>query len=1564
MNQLHTSRRLSVLAQALFCCATALIYANAGFGQGVGKQPDATTLPRNQSLEYQIRGGETHLFSFTLKKEQYARVEVENKKLDVVVSLLGADGKLLVEMDGRNGHLWREIVSALTGKAGASFLVKVKAYGLGEQVGSYSIKLAELRAVEKTDGLRLEAEQHFYQARKLYLRGKPDYEGAVREFESSLRIWREIGDKRWQALTLVNLGWTFNDLSQDEKAINSHTEASKLFQEVKDRVGEGKAANGLGTVYIRLKQYEKARGLYEQALAIRRELGDRRSESVTLYYIGKTYAYSREYEKALPFYEQSLNINRELKDRAGEGLLLNDLGYAFINLNKYEAGIKYFEDALAIERELKDRAFELSILRALGVFSFALLHQNEKARDYLEKALEIEREIKDPAGETEILIYLGTVYRRLSQLEKAQSYLDIALEITKKRQDKAAQSNVLKEIASLYLSLGNCDRAREILLQALALKRELGNDKAGESSVLKTLSTAHVCQGEDEKVIEYSEQALKLDIELKDKFGQASLLTTLGGSYSNMGQHEKAQAYYERSLKLSRDAGLKYFQALTLSQMANNYKFYQQYEKALALYEESLTIVRELKDPDFFRSILRGIADVRAELRQYDAAREYYEQSLKIAEGINNANGQADDLHSLGLLYARLRQSDKARDYLERALKIARANKNVFKELYLLTSIGRLLDNTTLYEEALKYHWQALELARGVKNLYWVASQLKSLGLTYTNLNQFDEARNYLVQALAIARETKNGVSEALSLLALGNIYFKLSQYEKARESYERGLKLAQEIKHKGLIGISTVGVGAVYADLSQNQVARDNYEQSLALMKETFDRRGEGNVLNAMAAVYLNLKQYDKARTYSEQALAIAREVKEKRGEAEALINLGAAYSNLNQYEKARGFYEQGLALAIEVRDRANEDYALIGLGDVYRKSNQFEKADEFYQRALVLAREIKSKKLEGSTLSSLMELLNKQKDRRFAVFYGKQAVNTFQEIRANLKSFDRDSQQTYLRDKEETYRTLAGILVSLGRIPEAEQVLAMLKEAELFEYLRRNDSVAKELLKAIPPNDLEREAIKRYEEFAERITAIGAQVSGLQKARSSYPEGEFPEQAKLDDLQQRLDDASKAFKKFLVSLKKTFGQENVRVAQVDSGLRAKLQRLQADHAVIVSTIVGKERLNIIVTTTQTQRAHIVEITEEALNELIQEFHLALVNPRLDPRPAGQKLYDILVKPLEADLAGVKADTIVWSLDRALRYIPPAALWDKERGYLAERFANNIITLASTDALAIPVSDKNNWRGLGVGVSKGSDGFSALPAVPDELNCVISEPAGKDGSSAGAACVSGVVPGRRLLDEAFTQSAFVNSLGSYQIIHIASHFKFLPGNDRDSFLLLGGGAQRRLTVEQLSSLSLTTPELITLSACNTATPGGEQANGIEVESFGAVAQKIGARSVVATLWSVADPSTRDFMIKFYQFYVKGGMSKTEALRQAQLALLNGARPDAPAPVQVKVLTDAAAQNDLLPPKAESGGAQSRDTSEVTVATQRRLLPYVKDAGRPYAHPYYWAPFVLFGNWR
>jgi len=196
------------------------------------------------------------------------------------------------------------------------------------------------------------------------------------------------------------------------------------------------------------------------------------------------------------------------------------------------------------------------------------------------------------------------------------------------------------------------------------------------------------------------------------------------------------------------------------------------------------------------------------------------------------------------------------------------------------------------------------------------------------------------------------------------------------------------------------------------------------------------------------------------------------------------------------------------------------------------------------------------------------------------------------------------------------------------------------------------------------------------------------------------------------------------------------------------------------------------------------------------------------------------------------------------------------------------------------------------------------------------------------------------MLDESFTKDGMKKALEqNYPLVHIASHFAFSPGNETNSFLLLGG---KNLQGEHLSLAEIRTDpgftftdiELLTLSACNTAVSAAT-GDGREVDGLGILAQQKGAKSVVATLWAVNDESTGLLMQKFYRLWItNAGMPKAESLRQAQLAFLYG----------------------NVTPKATSNQRGFAIPGQSGARVKRDPLA-------PYSHPYYWAPFILIGNW-
>ena len=960
-----------------------------------------------------------------------------------------------------------------------------------------------------------------------------------------------------------------------------------------------------------------------------------------------------------------------------------------------------------------------------------------------------------------------------------------------------------------------------------------------------------------------------------------------------------------------------------------------------------------------------------------ESADKFLAASRLFAE-VGNRSKQAESLSWAGRAFDDLNEKKQALDYYGQALKMYRLLKNKENEALLLNNIGLIYWALNDNQQAEANYLAALKAASLAKDRSTEPLILLNLGLLYDKIGEQAKAVDSFLKSLEPARKFERGDIEVQALNALGIISLAKGEAKQAVDYFSRALPVAQKNGDRRIEAITLTNLAFAYDGIDEKQRALEYYRQTLLIFQSLEDKQTEATTLNNIGLLYESLGKKQDALKYFGQAFEAIRAVNDKNLEASILNNIGVAYDGLNEPLKAIEFYKRSLEMlglhknfhlaaktlnnivviylkldepqeslklldrmlpiVNKIGDRDLEAAMLNSLGRTYEVLGDRQKASDYYRQSLALARLIGKKMPEARALGNLMLLWRAAGNRQFAVFYGKQSVNALQELRYNFKSLDKDLKNSFLESVAGDYRILADILIELGRIAEAEQVLAMLKEEEVFDYLRR-DKVAEDLLKQnVSFTASEREALARYDTLADQITAFGKEYSELDAERTTFDEGKFPKQARFDELKKQLAKATTAFQKFLDELKITFGQKDERVAAVDSGLQNTLKRLKANRTAIVSTIIGKDRLNIIVTTSATQRAHTVDVSDKDINQLVIDFRQALTNPEIDPRPTGQKLYDILVKPIEADLAGIEAETIVWSLDGTLRYIPTAALWDKQKGYLAERFASSVITLASFSTIESPQFDKQNLNVLGVGVSKAAEGFSALTAVPDELDCIITDTNTKTVSFA-PKCQTGVLRGKKLLDEKFTLTAFEDALGRYPVVHIASHFSLNPGNDKDSFLLLGGGDRRRFTIENLRGVSFSDVELVALSACNTATPGGERANGVEIEGFAAVAQKQGAKAVMATLWSVADISTEEWMVKFYELYGKGNTGKSESLRRAQLAMMYGKYKS----------TD---------------GNTIRGTAVFSLNGDKNQPPFKKDENAPYSHPFYWSPFILFGNWR
>lgn len=325
--------------------------------------------------------------------------------------------------------------------------------------------------------------------------------------------------------------------------------------------------------------------------------------------------------------------------------------------------------------------------------------------------------------------------------------------------------------------------------------------------------------------------------------------------------------------------------------------------------------------------------------------------------------------------------------------------------------------------------------------------------------------------------------------------------------------------------------------------------------------------------------------------------------------------------------------------------------------------------------------------------------------------------------------------------------------------------------------------------------------------------------------------------------------------------------------------------------------------------RREIEGATRTQVNTVAQRFRKRVTNIKRSPPylPLARQLYGWLVAPLEEDLQTHEIDHLVFVMDTKLRSVPVAALHDGQR-FIVERYSIGLMpSLSLTDTRYVDV------RTLGV-LAMGAEEFTdqrGLPAVPTELKVIASQ----------------LWPGTLFLNEEFTLPTLLKARASQPlgIVHLATHANFQSGDPSNSYVQLYDG---KLRLDQLRQLELHDPpvELMTFSACRTALGDREAELG-----FTGLAAQAGVKSALGSLWYVSDEGTLGLMTSFYA-KLREAPIKTEALRQAQLAMLKG---------------EVRQQNGRL-------------------ITPVRSLDLPAQLARPgdraLSHPYYWSGFTVIGS--
>ncbi|BCM88359.1 hypothetical protein IAD21_00190 [Abditibacteriota bacterium] len=789
-------------------------------------------------------------------------------------------------------------------------------------------------------------------------------------------------------------------------------------------------------------------------------------------------------------------------------------------------------------------------------------------------------------------------------------------------------------------------------------------------------------------------------------------------------------------------------------------------------------------------------------------------------------------------------------------------------------------------------HYQKAYAIDKLHRSYNAGQDLVGMGWAY--YGQSDHLRDVKCwwQAVPLFHRVGAKEREAFTLHCIAFVCLQMEHYKEAIDAGHSSLQIYKSLKKQHEVAAELHDLGGCYANLAYSEEALKNYRAALLIYHDIntpMARGGAARIRISVSGVHMQEGNYKEALNSLNMAVSLYQEVKNGAKEnIEAMTpKFGAVYMEMGKYQTAQRYFERALARIRRQGDRPWEARVLCDVGYNKLKQHLDEKALTVFKRCLPMMEKAGMREDAVYALTGMTTAYANLNQPRHAIAYGKQAINILQSIRQENQKLNPKLQRAFLTEHRGLYERVAALLIKQKRYDEAEQVLRFLRQEDVFVFAQPGSELAKKLAGSFEP----------------------LPFSETEKA---YFDTEGAKQAII-------------------------GQG---CPESHSWQLALAQQEQVGHgrAALISTFNTEDTFYLLLTTAKERRAFSYPIKKGDFDALSKRLYDELSNPAMNPIPDAQQMYRIVFAggQLEQALNQAGITTALWFASGTLRFIPIDALHDGHQYLVQKPRANVVITLTSP----ILFSATTHGPALAASVSQqhtvAADIYGGESIILKPLRGALSEVRSIVNDTAEGG--TGPFPGKILADGQFTISNLKQDIArGVSIIHFATHFVNDPLNGQEPFFLLGDGT--RLPLSQWErTLHLRGVGLLTLSACKTGV-GTLDASGGDVSSIGEVSQYLGAQSVIATLWPVADKPTPYLMRDFYtRFYHAPQLGKVQALRVAQRDLMNSEGTTQPT-------------------------QSAKDKGGIVQEGEQIEAPRTPSSNHPYAHPYYWAPFSFIGNW-
>lgn len=1100
--------------------------------------------------------------------------------------------------------------------------------------------------------------------------------------------------------------------------------------------------------------------------------------------------------------------------------------------------------------------------------------------------------------------------------------------------------------------LGDLDKAEELYEQAKVLAKKQNNGKILLGKIYSNLGALAQVRGDVKVAQQYFLKALPIFEELgKPTLELGVLLTNIGTIYQVGQDHDMALKHFEKSLTILRKAAPSSNEIIiTLTNAAQVALGKNDTDAAEAYWLEVLPqYEKHYPGTEAHSSVLTALGKIARDKKEYKRAIDYLENSLKIEKTLEKNSPYIIEIQRiLGEVYYEHGDLYNAEKLFQTALESKLSNgPDDLETARFLNNLGMINRDRGALEKAERFSLKALKIQEElVPNSSEVSKSLSNLGRISHIRGDLKQAEKYLQKSHDIRKIlAPNSRLLVDSLTDLGNVLYARGLLKQSEKYYVDALELQKKLDSEETAGLAICynnlgGIALQRGDFAQSE---KNYLKARKIIENLSPRSPtEALCLNNLGIIAAIRLDFDLATRYWEQAIEIWNRVtpesidlartftnlgdlhraqgnyekseslhqqalvllQKNAPEAEAVIhslhNLADVYSELGNNEKAKAYYCKALEASEKmVRGGINSAYSLYDLGRLARENKNYEEAYDYLKKSLEIREKLAPASIHVVECLHELGLLFRDQGKHIeALDFFRQTVDLFENQKIKLGG-TREVWQEFRANYRRYYYDFIDLQIKNSFTSEAFHTLERSRARTLLEILAERDL---DLSRDVPPEILEAGADidKDYENIQQKML----QCDPLQDAAqlNTY----------LDAL-RRLNKTRDQHQELLKS-------SAPRYAALKYPEPLDLSALHDHHVLDPETIllaysVSEQKVFLFVI--EADRKRKLDIFTLPVNEETLEKHIRLLYRLIQTRQPVEvftelctTLYSVLVKPAEERIARNKRVVII--PDGPLHNLPFSVLIRDTGEISAETPVTEYLAQWKPIQTVVSATVYEQLKGNGNDIDNDTVIAFGNPAYQRDIKA--SKP--ESDTYLRAAILRGLklspLPGTKdevevigglykekatlLVGENATEEQAKELSSTVSIIHFACHGFVDNLFPLDSALALtipeefGSDHENGLfqAWEIMQDVRLNA-DLVTLSAC--ATAQGKLMSGEGIIGLTRAFQYAGAKSVLASLWSVSDLSTKEFMTLFYRNLIKG-KNKGEALQAAQKVMINDESTD------------------------------------------------------------------------